>query len=88
MTVKKQRWVRAKKIRSMVRVPFVLSQRLARCETTYQFIDTLNQEGYHVQEIAQGKCHDDGCTYGVYRIFFGSTCVGEIPFSCCGIEIA
>jgi len=87
MTNKKERVARARRIRQHVKVPFVLSQKLARVITVFDAAEILMKAGYTIDYVVTGHCPDDGGENGFLVVAKDGKEVGRIPYGCTGLDV-
>jgi len=89
MTNKKQRTLRARTLRRMVK-GVTLPQSIQLVKTvsdTFMFLDLLKLYGFQYDDVVTGHCPPDGGPEGYYSVSKNNVPVGRIPFNCCGIYI-
>lgn len=89
MTNKKQRTIRAKSLRRMVKgVTLPQSIQLVRAMSNeLDFISLLKGYGFSTEYVVTGHCPSDGGPEGYYAVTKNNILVGRVPFNCCGIYI-
>ena len=89
MTNKKQRTIKARTLRHIVRgVTLPQSIQLIKAvSNTFMFLDLMKRYGFQYDEVVTGHCPSDGGPEGYYTVTKNNILVGRIPFNCCGICI-
>jgi hypothetical protein len=90
MNKKKYITLKGRKIRQLIKgINLPLSIKLAKLsffECT-KFIETLEKNGFKVEEVIEGYCPDDGDPEGYLRILKDGKEVGNVEFTCSGLYI-
>lgn len=89
MTLKKQRTLKARTLRRMVKgVTLPQSIQLVKAVSDiFMFLDLLKSYGFRYDDIVTCHCPSDGAPEGYYAVTKNNIPVGRIPFNCCGIYI-
>jgi len=89
MTNKKQRTIKARTLRHIVRgVTLPQSIQLIKAvSNTFMFLDLMKRYGFQYDEVVTGYCPSDHGPEGYYVISKNNVPAGRIPFNCCGIYV-